>query len=431
MNSSDQINRQSIIPTFDSVGVLRKLIDTHKWAHIKLFHGSSSFSKYPFHADLEKLLREAKVESYTVKPSDLNVETISKIVRQAKTKHWDAVVAIGGGSVIDMAKIISFLVRRDVSIEAYLKCSARNVDIPKQTILGASVGRSNDKASGAFRSKRFAVENVSKSTLSVSSEEIIWPFIAIPTTFGTGSESTQFATFYRNQQKQSMDHPSLMPSIAILDSHWTTHLKGITFSSVLMDAFVQAIESYWSANATDESLYFATQAILAFAFFFENEDCLNPSIQQRMALLLGSNASGRAIQLTKTTACHALSYPMTAHFGVPHGIAVFLTMPGLFHFILKANDPKKLRSNIDSDQFSQRVSALKTLLGFKTPEDAQTYFVNLANKLKINRSLRSYGIDEKHLSLFVQDAFAVSSRMGNYPYQLEQEDVYKILKDAL
>lgn len=151
--------------------------------------------------------------------------------------------------------------------------------------------------------------------------------IAMPTTAGTGSESTHFAVLYRNGVKESAVHLDLLPDVVVLDPHFLRTLPDYQKKSTAMDAICQAIESYWSKKSSPESRAFSGEALMRILpnldSYLEGSE---PAMEQ---MLLGSNFAGRAINLTQTTAPHAMSYKLSTLYGVAHGHAVALCMPGV------------------------------------------------------------------------------------------------------
>lgn len=200
----------------------------------------------------------------------------------------DFVVAIGGGSVIDMAKLLRFYY------------STRNPDL-------GDVNPGNHI-----------------------------PLIAIPTTAGTGSEATHFAVLYKDGKKTSVADRRIMPDYAVIDPSLTYGLSAYVTACTGFDALAQAIEAYWNRNATDESDEFALKAI---DLLWETlpEVCVHPTPGLRRRMSEGAYWAGRAINITKTTAPHAFSYPFTSHYGYPHGHAVALCFPQIAEYNFKSN----------------------------------------------------------------------------------------------
>lgn len=147
---------------------------------------------------------------------------------------------------------------------------------------------------------------------------------AIPTTAGTGSEVTKYCVLMVKGHKVTYDLN--VPDSYVLDPRLVTSLPELHTLSSGLDAISQACESLWSTNATMVSRNYAT---LALQLLFDN---LKPSMEQplneiyRMNMLIGANLSGRAINITKTNICHAISYPLTELYNIPHGIACGMSL---------------------------------------------------------------------------------------------------------
>lgn len=147
---------------------------------------------------------------------------------------------------------------------------------------------------------------------------------AIPTTAGTGSEVTKYCVLTVNGKKETFDLKE--PDSYILDPANVVTLPEIYTLSSGLDALSQAFESYWSINATYESKLYAKTAIEIIRIALP-ESIKNPtSHKARMDMLIAANLAGRAINMTKTNVCHAISYPLTDIFDIPHGLACALSL---------------------------------------------------------------------------------------------------------
>lgn len=200
----------------------------------------------------------------------------------------ELIIAVGGGSVIDMAKLI--------------KSSAGRIDAAHELISqGAAI------------------------------TPIEAPLIAIPTTAGSGSEATHFAVVYLDGTKYSVAHPRLLPDVAIVDANLMMSVGPLQAAISGIDAFSQGVEAYWSVGSTEESREYSRQAIdLAFAHL---ELCVrHPTLRDREAMAEAAWYAGKAINIAKTTAAHGMSYPMTALYNVPHGQAVAITLGEVLTF---------------------------------------------------------------------------------------------------
>lgn len=147
---------------------------------------------------------------------------------------------------------------------------------------------------------------------------------AIPTTAGTGSEVTKYCVLMVNGKKTTFDLKE--PDSYILDPGLIVSLPPLQTLSSGLDALSQACESWWSKNATLES---KNLSILAMDLVLRNlRLCLEQPQNHiyRMNMLIGANLAGRAINITKTNICHAISYPLTELYGIPHGIACAMSL---------------------------------------------------------------------------------------------------------
>ena len=144
------------------------------------------------------------------------------------------------------------------------------------------------------------------------------PFLAAPTTAGTGAETTRFAVYYDHGRKMSADDVRYLPTDQLLIPEFTSTQTPYQRASTEFDAYAQAVESLWAVGATDESRSYAKKAL---------------DLMLNGEQMLGSYWAGRAIDISRTTAAHALSYYMTAKYGIPHGHAVYMMFP----YVCKAN----------------------------------------------------------------------------------------------
>ena len=189
-----------------------------------------------------------------------------------------AIIAVGGGTAIDLAKLTAAAVQQPSVLPLWAS---------GHTAIEAPVAR----------------------------------LLAIPTTAGTGSEATPIAVVYIHGVKHSLEHASLLPGTVIVDSLLTASLPPSIAAATGLDCLCQAIESLWSVRATDASRGDAWEALqLAVEYLVPAVKC--PTSESREAMSRAAHLAGRAIGVSRTTAAHALSYHLTSHYGVPHGMAV-------------------------------------------------------------------------------------------------------------
>jgi alcohol dehydrogenase class IV len=177
----------------------------------------------------------------------------------------------------------------------------------------------------------------------------------VPTTAGSGTEATHFTVVYSGKKKRSFVHPSLLPSLVVLDPVLTYSLPAYQSAVSGMDVIAQAVESYWNKNATAESKQFAIEAIILWKEFFINA-VVNNEASAREKMLYAAHLAGKAINITRTTGPHALSYYLTASHNIPHGHAVGLFLP---LFFLYNNPAKGLCNLLGTDNANQAADFIK------------------------------------------------------------------------
>jgi len=172
-----------------------------------------------------------------------------------------------------------------------------------------------------------------------------------------------------------------------------------------MDAFCHGIESYWAKNATAMSREYARQAIILCRDNIANYVNSN-DIEAAKNMILASNLAGKAINISRTTASHAISYKMTSEYGIPHGHAVALTIPQLFEFNTR----------------NGRYRELKELISDNTIE----YFERLYNEIGLEHDFKNLGISD--IKLIAENVNM--ERLSNNPIELSKNDIYKLLEPS-
>jgi alcohol dehydrogenase len=222
-------------------------------------------------------------------------------IERLRGEAFDATVAFGGGSAIDSAKVLNVALAESVS------------DLSLREML-ANAER--------------------QPTIQP------WPLYALPTTAGTGSEVTPYSTVWDHEKrkKHSLAGPAVFPRTAIVDPALTDEMPNEVTLATGLDAINQAAESIWNYNMTPVSEGVATRA-LQLGFEALRRLLNEPGdTRGRDAMAECSLLAGLAISQTRTALCHSISYPMTAHFGVPHGLACAFTMPAVLRHNLAADD---------------------------------------------------------------------------------------------
>lgn len=220
---------------------------------------------------------------FTPNPTYEDVCTGAQLFRR---EQCDVVLAVGGGSALDVAKCIKLYHSMDAG-ENYLKQAV----VPNDTEM-----------------------------------------IAVPTTAGTGSESTRYAVIYYQGEKQSVADDSILPRYVVLNARLLDTLPEYHRKTTMLDALCHGIESLWSVNSTQESRGYSEKAI---RMILENMDeYLKNTTAGNHAMLLASNYGGQAINITQTTAGHAMCYKLTSLYGISHGHAAALCLPKIWNYML-------------------------------------------------------------------------------------------------
>ena len=174
-----------------------------------------------------------------------------------------------------------------------------------------------------------------KYNLCSNSECCNIPHIAVPTTAGSGSEATHFAVIYKNGEKTSLEDASLLPENIILDSRLLYSLSEQQRKVSLLDALCHGVESILSRNCTDKSRDYALYSI---GLITENyKEYISGNTDVYRDILLASDYAGRAINISKTTVGHAMSYVLTSDFGIKHGQAAAICLIHALNYAEKNN----------------------------------------------------------------------------------------------
>lgn len=334
---------------------------------------------------LEPVLQNHRIcrfRGFEVNPKLADVE---RGVTLARAFSPDYVLAVGGGTAIDLAKLIGCLM------------------VQPSTALDVITGRQAIRNEGP-------------------------PLIAIPTTAGTGSEATHFAVVYVGENKYSLAHPTLLPTHSIVDPQLTASLPRGIAAATGLDALCQGIESLWAVGATDESVAFATEAVeLACANLVEAVN--SPSEQSRMAMCRASHLAGKAINISKTTSSHALSYSITSNYGIPHGIAVALTLSQMLVFNANLSD-EDCSDSRGANHVRQRIATIVRLLGATTPSDASDRFTAIVKKIGCPTSLAEAGIT--NMDQLQKIVSAVNTeRLSNNPRRATPAELCDLLSPSI
>lgn len=251
------------------------------------------------------------------------------------------------------------------------------------------------------------------------------PVVAIPTTSGTGSETTHFSAIYVRGRKISVAHQRMRPRAVVMDVGLHAAMPPRLAASVGLDALCQAIESTWAVGSTPQSLEYARLAgALVGAWLAES--VLTGGTQSREAMMWGAHAAGMAIDISKTTAPHALSYRLTTRYGIPHGIAASLTLGHIGRANAAVTD-RNCRDPRGPDWVRARVHDAASALG-ATSELLPGTVRELLRKLGLPTTLQAAGVECSALEEMAAEVDPV--RLSNNPRVLTVDELVGVLSEA-
>ena len=342
---------------------LSKIIRENNFKNILIFSTKTSFERHK--KILQKELLDVPYTLYNNITQNCKEKEVAIALK--KLKNFDFIIALGGGSTIDFAKIFRY-------------CYDNNIT-PKQAI-------------------------------ELNNRQVYTPLLAIPTTAGTGAEVTKFAVVYIDNIKYSVESTAIVPNYAIIDGYFSKNNPKYLKACCALDALCQAIESYWSVNSTNLSKYYAK--------------CAMELLQDNLCLYVKSNSekyaqnmaeaamySGKAINISKTTISHALSYTITAKYNINHGHAVALSIKGLMK---KNASLKNITDKRGYDYLKNTMDEIKQILNIK---DIDEYFDNLFRQIGIETSLKKLNIDS--IKTIVDNVNI--ERMKNNPVKLDKKEL--------
>lgn len=302
-------------------------------------------------------------------------ESVEEGVRLLRKEACDAVIAVGGGSAMDVGKCI----------------------------------------------KLYAAMNPSRNYLQ---QEIIpndIPLLAVPTTAGSGSEATRYAVIYYKGEKQSVTSEYCMPETVLLDPAPLKTLPPYQKKATMMDAFSHGIESFWSVNSTEESKAYSKDAISG--VLKNMEGYLTNTEAGNAGMMRAAHTAGRAINITQTTAGHAMCYKITSLFGVAHGHAAILCNRVLFPWMIRnaglCTDPR-------GERYLRSVFAdIAAAMGCDTAEAGAEKMQWIFSRLE----LETPSANERQFRELRQSVNPV--RLKNHPVRLDADAIDALYHDIL
>lgn len=371
-----QHNRQRIVSGYGASAAIKEVL-AEKNIH-KIFVVCTRSARTRFETDLLPHIGLPCVIFSDFSPNPL-YEDVVKGIASLKENECDYVISIGGGSAIDVAKCICLFSELDDQV-MYMNQEYKKAGIQH---------------------------------------------LCIPTTAGTGSESTRFAVCYLDGEKQSISHESCIPADVLLDPELLSTLPLYQKKVTVLDALCQAIESYWSVHSNEESKQYSKEAIELILKNFA--EYLNGNKAASEAIMLGANLAGRAINITQTTAAHAMSYKITSYYKLPHGHAAAICLPHVWDYM--KNNIDKCIDIRGKEYLKSALQEIESIMQvYNGVEDGPGIFRDILCWLDINPPKEAEHLDKDVLRTLARSVNP--ARLGNFPVLLK-EDVLELLYENI
>lgn len=359
---------------------IKKLLNNKKFKKIFVITGKASFTKSGAKNFFENLLFNKQVYFFFKQRNIPELNELKKIIIKLRKFKPDLILAIGGGSVIDYAKMANV-----IEIKKNIKKLIRNYSYPIK--------------------KKF-------TKLAV-----------IPTTAGSGAEVTSNAVVYVNSIKYSFENRLLIPDFFFLLPELVLNASNKIKASSGFDAIAQATESLLSINSNRYSVNYASKSLKIslknFSGFLNN-----PNIENSKRMLTASNLAGKAINISKTTAPHAISYPFTSLYNVSHGHAVSL----FFENIIKFNFNKIEMSSTKFD-LRKRFKLIFDLYEVCNIDEFCLKLIKIKKMSRLSDNFKKQKIFKINPKKIINGVNLL--RLKNNPVKIDKIDLIKIINEKI
>jgi alcohol dehydrogenase class IV len=309
-------------------------------------------------------------------------ENLEEMSGKIKNKGYNLLVGVGGGSVLDVTKMLSIMMTNDVNVRELV-----------------------------------GINKVEKKGV---------PFILIPTTSGTGSEVTYNAIFTDTSDnvKKGIVSPYLLPDVAIVDAEMTVTCPPSVTAASGMDALVHAVESYTALRAGELTDGIALQAIKLITRSLLKAVYNGKDMKAREDMAMGSLLAGIALANAGVGAVHALAYPLGGKFHVSHGVSNSMLLP----YVMKYN----VVSNLE--KFAEVAKAMgENVEGLSLREAADRAvkaMAQLAKDAGIPKMKDVKGLTEADIPALAEEASKIDRLLSNNPRALTLKDIEQIYREA-
>ena len=356
---------------------IKKFIDDKSFKKIFILCGKKSFVTSGAEVLFKKIITKKQIKLF-YKNSELPIlEELIEIIKKIKDFKPDLILAVGGGAVIDYAKIANVIDLRPDLVSLII-----NYSYP-------------------FKQKY--------TKLAV-----------IPTTAGSGAEVTSNAVIYVDGIKHSFESELLIPDNFFLIPEFLISAPNKIKASAGFDAIAQALESLVSIKSNDQSVEYATKSLrvsINSYISFLND----PNLKNATEMSIASNLAGKAISISKTTAPHATSYPFTSLFNISHGHAVGLFFENFFKFNFD-----NLNKSQTSFNLKKRFDLIFNLFNVENINDFNSKIFLIKKKAKLEDNLKILNINiEESAEKIIKGINLL--RLGNNPVKIDGNDILEII----
>ncbi len=359
----------------------KRILRSDYYKKILIISGKKSFYASGANLLINKVIKKKEYSLFFKKKKLPEIEEIKKLIKKINSYKPNLILAIGGGSVLDIAKIANSMFETD--------------DLKRKII------RSN-----YIIKKNFC------------------DLISIPTTAGSGAEVTTNAVIYIGKKKYSIEDGKIKPTHAILFPKLIISNTEKIKNSSAFDALSQSIESLISVKSNQKSIYYSKKSIKIFLDNYQKY-IGNKNLEYAYKMSLAAFYSGKAISITKTTAPHAVSYPFTSYFGINHGHAVSLTLSEFLRF-----NYENKKNSVTKFNLNDRYKILFSLFKIKTIDELILELEIIKNSFNLEGNFQKLNkqIIPK-IDLIVNNVNV--QRLTNNPVRIKKRDIFKILKNKI
>ncbi|GMH48228.1 hypothetical protein TL16_g00242 [Triparma laevis f. inornata] len=327
---------------------------------------------------------------------DPTEDNVSKAVEVAMAEGCDVVVGFGGGSSMDVAKVVAHLCHGDVS---------------KNTVVGDYQGM-------------YGVEQIGNARL---------PLIQVPTTAGTGSEVTPISILTNAAKlKQGIVSSTLLPDFAVLDGSLTVTVPATTTAHTGVDAMVHAIEAYTcrtKKNPLSDLLSLEALRILSGNIRTAVKNGANEDARGQM--LYGSMLAGMAFANSPVGGVHALAYPLGGMFGVPHGMSCSLMLPPVMRYNSTETKCAEMYGGLGEVIFPELKEDLRGVGGERAANLVVENVEEMIEELGLPSKLSDFGVKETDLEMMASEAMKQTRLLPNNPRDISGGNAVGIYSSIL